>query len=144
MLNQKKVEIFLAKFHKSLAKQFLEVACSRKSMVYHQFHHTRVWTRRWYTVVKMKPGYEKNGAVIDCFSASRCRRNSLVMKIELPHDVDKTASGGNFVAFVSNKLSYNMVDCTMLEGIIHDALWYILRKTFAHQCLYHAVWTFVP
>ena len=26
MLNQKKVEIFLAKFHKSLAKQFLEVA----------------------------------------------------------------------------------------------------------------------
>ena len=26
MLNQKKVEIFLAKFHKSLAKQFLEIA----------------------------------------------------------------------------------------------------------------------
>ena len=30
MLNQKKVEIFLAKFHKSLAKQFLEVALSNK------------------------------------------------------------------------------------------------------------------
>jgi len=26
MLNQKKVEIFLAKFRKSLAKQFLEIA----------------------------------------------------------------------------------------------------------------------
>jgi hypothetical protein len=26
MLNQKKVEIFLAKFHKSLTKQFLEIA----------------------------------------------------------------------------------------------------------------------
>jgi len=26
MLNQKKVEIFTAKFHKSLAKQFLEIA----------------------------------------------------------------------------------------------------------------------
>ena len=29
MLNQKKVEIFLAKFHKSLAKQFLEVALNK-------------------------------------------------------------------------------------------------------------------
>ena len=32
MLNQKKVEIFLAKFHKSLAKQFLEVAFNKKQM----------------------------------------------------------------------------------------------------------------
>ena len=31
MLNQKKVEIFLAKFHKSLAKQFLEVAINTKT-----------------------------------------------------------------------------------------------------------------
>ena len=30
MLNQKKVEIFLAKFHKSLAKQFLEVTFNKK------------------------------------------------------------------------------------------------------------------
>jgi hypothetical protein len=30
MLNQKKVEIFSRKFHKSLAKQFLEVALSKK------------------------------------------------------------------------------------------------------------------
>jgi len=29
MLNQKKVEIFPAKFHKSLAKQFLEIACRK-------------------------------------------------------------------------------------------------------------------
>ena len=46
------------------------------------------------------------------------------MKIELPPDVDKTASGGNFVAFVSNKHSCNMVYSTMLDGIIHDAVWY--------------------
>ena len=31
MFNQKKVEIFLAKFHKSLAKQFLEVAINKKA-----------------------------------------------------------------------------------------------------------------
>ena len=30
MLNQKEVEIFLAKFHKSLAKQFLEVAIKKQ------------------------------------------------------------------------------------------------------------------
>ena len=30
MMGQKKVEIFLAKFHKSLAKQFLEVAYKDK------------------------------------------------------------------------------------------------------------------
>ena len=30
MLNQKKVEIFLAKFRKSLAKQFLEIAIKGK------------------------------------------------------------------------------------------------------------------
>jgi hypothetical protein len=29
MLNQKKVEIFLAKFRKSLAKQFLEIAIKK-------------------------------------------------------------------------------------------------------------------
>ena len=46
------------------------------------------------------------------------------MKIELPPDVDKTSSGGNFVAFVSNKLSYNMVYSTMLDGIIYGAVWY--------------------
>ena len=34
MLNQKKEEIFLAKFHKSLAKQFLEVALMRKIIFY--------------------------------------------------------------------------------------------------------------
>ena len=37
MLNQKKVEIFLAKFHKSLAKQFLEIAYS----VYPLWVHTQ-------------------------------------------------------------------------------------------------------
>ena len=31
MLNQKKVEIFLVKFHKSLAKQFIEVALNNNN-----------------------------------------------------------------------------------------------------------------
>jgi hypothetical protein len=36
MLNQKKVEIFSRKFHKSLAKQFLEVAYIKKKSHLHR------------------------------------------------------------------------------------------------------------
>ena len=44
MLNQKKVEIFLAKFHKSLAKQFLEVAFKQLISVFSWLGNIRLKT----------------------------------------------------------------------------------------------------
>ena len=41
MLNQKKLEIFLVKIRKSLAKQFLEVASTNKTLSYNYSHN---WT----------------------------------------------------------------------------------------------------
>ena len=45
MLNQKKVEIFLAKFHKSLAKQFLEVAFKQLISVFSWLGNIRLKTK---------------------------------------------------------------------------------------------------
>ena len=58
--------------------------------------------KRRYTVTKMKPGYEKNTVIIGCFFPSRYRQIYIAKKIELHHDVDKTATGGNFV-FLEDK-----------------------------------------
>ena len=49
MLNQKKVEIFLAKFHKSLAKQFLEFAFTNSLTSILQVLYLRAVTMRFTT-----------------------------------------------------------------------------------------------